>query len=246
MIIEIVEVPRIRHKSLTKKIVKAQCDHCQILFEFPLASHQSEATNNFCSQGCVNLSKVGGVFQKHLKRVIIDKYGVENPSQVPEIVQKRIRTCLDRFGVSSTLKLPRVRKLTESRTVREKAFESQKVNGTLKTSGPENKFYEWLSTIFSAEDISRWVFINRWSIDFYVKSISTYIQFDGIFWHGLDRPIEEIKMNGRVIDGQIVKKWTTDRSQDRWFSENNFRLVRVTDAEFSSLDKEVLRMRVSK
>jgi hypothetical protein len=29
-----------------------------------------------------------------------------------------------------------------------------------------------------------------WPVDFYVKSINTYIQYDSEYWHGLDRSID--------------------------------------------------------
>lgn len=243
MIVEIIEIPRRRFKTLTKKIVRARCDACSNVFEFAYTKRRINVANTFCSYACMSASKKGGVFQVHLKQKMLDKYGVENPSQVVEVIQKRTQTFITRFGCNP-LQLPRIRRITESRKIRQKAFDSQRRNGTLKTSAPENKFYEWLCTIFSADDISRWVRINRWNIDFYVKPIDAYIQFDGIFWHGLDRPIEEIRQSFRPVDKQICLKWETDQRQNEWFEQNNFRLIRVTDREFSSGDKELLKKRL--
>ena len=70
-----------------------------------------------------------------------------------------------------------------------------------------------------------------WPIDFFISFIGTFIQLDGVYWHGLDRPILKIKESKSARDQQIYKKWLTDREQDRWFQENKLNLVRITDLE---------------
>jgi hypothetical protein len=62
------------------------------------------------------------------------------------------------------------------------------------------------------------------------RSIDTYVQLDGVYWHGLDRPIELIAEHRTKRDVQIHKKWATDREQDAWFAERGMKLVRITDA----------------
>ena len=105
-----------------------------------------------------------------------------------------------------------------------------------KSSKPEEKLYTLLCAWFDVDNVSRNVFVNsRWPIDFYIKSIDTYVQLDGIYWHGLDRPIEVIAEHRTKRDAQIHKKWLTDREQNRWFSEREMNLVRVTDAQFNLL-----------
>lgn len=71
-----------------------------------------------------------------------------------------------------------------------------------------------------------------WNIDFYIPEIDTYVQFDGAYWHGLDRPIDQIKNSASKRDQSIYAKWLLDREQDAWFSENRKCLIRITDVEF--------------
>lgn len=67
---------------------------------------------------------------------------------------------------------------------------------------------------------------------FYIPEIDTYVQFDGVYWHGLDRPLEEIAKYKTKRDVQIYKKWLSDREQDRWFKEQGMKLVRITDIQY--------------
>ena len=108
-----------------------------------------------------------------------------------------------------------------------------KRNGTYGKSKPEDHLYEILCEMFSADDIERQVTVHKWPIDFYVKSIDTYIQFDGAYWHGLDRPIEVIAEHKTPRDVQIHKKWLTDQRQNEWFKEHNMKLIRITDPELT-------------
>ena len=106
--------------------------------------------------------------------------------------------------------------------------ETMKKNGTYTKSWLEDDFYDELLIIYSEQDVERAVRINNRSIDFYIKSIDTYIQFDGIYWHALDKPLEEIKTN----EPQRYKWYLKDRAQDEWFAANKLKLVRITDKEF--------------
>jgi len=77
------------------------------------------------------------------------------------------------------------------------------------------------------------VYVNGWSIDVYVPYVSVYFQFDGVYWHGLDRPVSEI------TNKKILKKVERDRRQVEWFSENSLNLVRITDVEWENAADKV-------
>jgi hypothetical protein len=78
--------------------------------------------------------------------------------------------------------------------------------------------------------------VNGWSIDLHIVDINLYVQADGTFWHGLDRPLEEIKKFNYEIDHDIVKNYQRDRDADIWFKSQNLRLVRITDVEWRKAD----------
>jgi very-short-patch-repair endonuclease len=99
------------------------------------------------------------------------------------------------------------------------------------TSKPEDDCHTLLVEIFGSENIERQAPVYKWPIDFYVSSIDTYIQLDGVYWHGLDRPIEKIAESDTHNDKAICKKWLTDREQERYFSEHGMKLIRITDLD---------------
>lgn len=108
------------------------------------------------------------------------------------------------------------------------------------SSKAKARFSELLRERFGEVKHQKWV--NGWPIDFYIPSIDTYVQFDGVYWHGLDRPIEVIRASNLVRDKAIVKKWETDRVQDAWFTSNGLRLIRVTDVQFKNEGQRLLAL----
>lgn len=112
-----------------------------------------------------------------------------------------------------------------------KRTETMRTNGTHRQSREEDRFHEFLRQYFS--DIKRQVTIRgRWTIDFYINDIDVYVQFDGIYWHGLDRPIEIIRQHASRQDVIIEQKWKTDQEQVAWFAENNLTLIRIRSDHF--------------
>jgi hypothetical protein len=109
-----------------------------------------------------------------------------------------------------------------------------KQRGTYVGSSVEDVFYQFLCDQFGKHDVDRQITIpkTKWAIDFYVRSIDTYVQLDGVYWHGLDRSIEEIAKRKTNRDIVIHKKWLTDREQEQWFSNAKLRLIRITDKDF--------------
>lgn len=163
------------------------------------------------------------------RHTLRSNYGVDAPQQSQEIQERTKRTNLERHAVANTLQLSYARERCNSVEAHMKRHETMKRNGTYGKSRSEDLFYRMLCEFFSTENVVRQVTINKWSIDFYIKCIDNYVQFDGVYWHGLDRPIEVIAEHKTKRDVQIHKKWLTDREQDRWFREHGLNLIRVTD-----------------
>jgi very-short-patch-repair endonuclease len=94
--------------------------------------------------------------------------------------------------------------------------------------------YTVLCELLGDDRVDRQVIMNGWPIDVVIKNDDqvTYVQYDGVYWHGLDRPLEEIALHKKPRDVVIQQKWSIDRRQDVWFVEQGLKLVRVTDAEF--------------
>lgn len=118
-----------------------------------------------------------------------------------------------------------------------KTVETKRQNGSYTgTSKQEERFYQKLVELFGENDVKRWVPIKKWVLDFYIKSIDTYIEFDGMYWHGLLYPLETLEEKAKTSKqiASILKRYHKDRDKDKWFTENNFKLIRITDTQFSS------------
>lgn len=96
----------------------------------------------------------------------------------------------------------------------------------------ENTFAKTLACVYG--EVVRQKRINRWPIDYYVPSIYAYIQLDGVYWHGLDKPIDEIRESTKPRDIGRAQKWEQDRKQEEWFKSHSLNLIRVTDLEAKS------------
>lgn len=173
----------------------------------------------------------------NFKQSMIKKYGVENSQQVESVRLKSRITCTKLYGVATGFQTQKNRKIVTSKETQIKKHESRKKNGTYHHSRSENRFFTELSLEFNCE-IDRHVSINGWDIDFYVKSLDSYIQFDGVYYHGLDRPLEIIKKHKHPIDVTIENTYYRDIEQINWFKTNNKRLIRITDKEFQEWLRE--------
>ena len=119
--------------------------------------------------------------------------------------------------------------------VRKKCHETMKRNGSYrKKTKPEAILEQHLTSLFGEHDVVYQKFVNRWPIDFYIKSTNVYIQMDGMHWHGLDRPLEEIMKCKTRHDESILKKIKIDAEQNQWFQKNQMKLFRICEDDVLS------------
>jgi len=114
-----------------------------------------------------------------------------------------------------------------------KRFETLKKNGSLYESKPEKEFYKCLVSEFGVDDVIHHIMIKKFRIDFYVKTINTYIQFDGEYWHGLNVPYNQ-------LIGTPKLKYDRDRKCDEYCNKHNIKLIRITDKQFEKQSFEEL------
>lgn len=248
MLVEIRTVPWYASlTSRTRRFAVLVCDQCSDVFERP--ARYADRHTHFCSRKCLDRAHArGGALEDKIKVTMIERYGAPNASSSDVIKEKRRQTWMAKYGVAhpfqskvvkskietSMMMRHGVKSPMQSHVIRRKARE-----GMLSwTSKLERQFGELLQEKF--QDVQVQVWINDRCIDFYVPCIDTYVQFDGAYWHGLDRPIELIAEGRTPRDVQIYKKWQTDREQDAWFKEHGMRLVRITDREFRQMGNAVL------
>jgi hypothetical protein len=101
--------------------------------------------------------------------------------------------------------------------------------GNVRESAGERELVAWLRTMLGPNDVVHHpARVQGADIDIYVCSVDTYIQFDGVYFHGLDRPYAE-------LTPEIRRKFDRDRSVDALFDRLGMRLVRITDHAWSAM-----------
>ena len=198
---------------------------------------------------------------KKMEETNLERFGVKNAMQCEEIKEKAEETCLAKYGTTHPMKneiiknkakenfktkygthhpflVPEIKEKINFKKACEKQHQSKKLNGSYGKSKAEDSFYEtFLLIFFLLDDIERQKIIGemKWAIDFYIKSLNLYIQFDGRYYHGLDRPVELIKECRTKVDVSICQTILRDQSQNLYFANNSLKLLRISDKKFSEM-----------
>lgn len=194
---------------------------------------------NIQRYGCEVSSQAIEVKEK-AKQTNRERYGVDWHTQSDNFAEKARSTWLARYGVEHPMQAAEVKAKYDFSDIWQKAHETKKQNGTYASSKAENRFYERLVRLFDNVERQAPIIHNdgKWLIDFKINDV--YVQFDGIYWHGLDRPIQMIRESKNIRDLIICKRYDVDRYQDQWFIMHNLRLVRITDEQEKMLSEVVL------
>lgn len=220
----------LQNKIVAEKTKKTSLEKYGV--KIPSQSTQAiEKRKNTCIEKYGTEHALGSQFViEKRKRNLIEKSGVKNVSQIASTRDKVKETNLKRYGVENTFSIQKAKERANSKNAILKRHKTMKANGTYGKSKSEDNFYEFLIASFQHKVIDRQVIVNGWNIDFKVENI--FIQFDGEYYHGLDRPIELIKEFKTPTDRTIYKTYLRDKAQNLWFIENNKILIRITDKEF--------------
>jgi very-short-patch-repair endonuclease len=160
--------------------------------------------------------------KEKMKQTNLERYGNTCVMQVPEIRKKIIEGWIKKYGTKNPIASPVVKAKIDFHEVNRKGIETRLKSGTMYISKPEQQLYDALVNHYGNDDVKRQSWINRRSIDFYVKSQDTYVQLDGVYWHGL-LPSCRAKYSWQQ------EAFDNDRSLDHWIIEHAFKMLRVTD-----------------
>lgn len=218
-----------------KRVAMCICDTCN--HEFAITDHvekKAARKYHFCSRSCKSKAQSFGhvLYKEDCYLAHTDILAISKIASHTQIANDRRSLSLKKFHENKPKDWKNPGNTPEACVKRHKTM---KKNNSYRKSSPEDRMFEYLIEKFGEYDVTRNELVNsKWPIDFYIKSIDLYVQLDGVYWHGLDRPIDVIAEHKSKRDVQIHKKWKIDREQEQWFEKNKLKLMRITDVEFKN------------
>ena len=170
-----------------------------------------------------NYGVTNGFLTENAKQGMIKKYGVDHNFKIDNFYELRKLHNLEKYGYKETLQLPEIRKQIEKTCIKKygvknvgqlseiinKIYKTKKKNKTFNTSKLEEQCYLDLLTKFN--DIERQYKCERYpfACDFYIKSLDTFIEIQGTWFHG-NHPFNENDKN----DLELLNKWKQKTSNN--------------------------------
>ncbi len=161
-----------------------------------------------------------------------ERYGVEYPMQSADVREKARQSWQERYSVDNPFSAGSQFRLDheELSIAGQKGYRSTCQKSDWLVSEPERVLVEWLRQRYKHVETQvpvKHSTRRSWLIDAHIVDTDTYVQLDGEFWHGLDKPYTELHPKGR-------EAFDRDRAQDEWFASQGKRLVRITDKELAT------------
>lgn len=164
---------------------------------------------------------------------MIYKYGEAIPLLVPQIILKKKKTCLQKYGYEHAIQNPEVRenlkKSLNKAETKEKIQKSLREKGKISSSAEEQDFLNYLIVIDPDIEWHPIHPIIKHTIDFYSPKFNLWIQYDGTYWHGKNN-VKDSRYQQESIE-KVKKK-------DEFENEMIPNLVRFWSDEFIKAKKE--------
>lgn len=203
-----------------------------------------EATASFLkNHGVKGFISIPEVQQKYL-RSIHARYGVANPSQAPEVKQQKEQTSRKHCGFPFPAQHPAVRlrysllNQTQEFQVKRHATLMQRGVFQRQASKGEDEVFAALVRVFPRTQ--RHVRVHRWNIDFFIPDLNTYVNYNGVYWHG--RYVSDADLQASPTRQSKIILGTKQRDRDRevWFVEQGLCLEVIWEDEREKAVTELL------
>lgn len=225
-----------------------QCDVCGKVFDRKWGHPgRDERTEHFCGASCASHAvhsrpwseeRTQGASDRMTQRNM-DKWS--NPEERAKQSEKIAETHKD--PVLSALRAESIRRSMSTEDYRRnasirstlnmpRAMASKARNNSGNKSVPEVQFKNWLSDKLGSSKVDTSPMpAGDMYMDVYILPVDTYIQFDGIHYHGLDMPYDQLTPS-------IKRKFNRDRLVDIRMELLGQRMLRVTDKYWESLSEQ--------
>ncbi len=168
-------------------------------------------------------------FHNRVSETNLEKFGVVNPFQSEEIKEKTKESHLKKYGGEYHTQVDEIKK---------KAHETKKRKGSYNKSIAEDNIHDMLVDIFNRNDVIRQYNskLYPFNCDFYIKSIDTYIEFQGTWTHGKE-PYDEYNKEHKAI----LQKWIDKSNISKYYKQaidiwTNVDVLKRTTAKSNNLN----------
>ena len=197
---------------------------------------QKRDRTNLEKHGVINAFQRSDV-KEIIRALSMEKWGVPYPMQSSKYFNDWRIHFVEVHGYDHPMRDPEIKSRIDWSEKASRAHETKKKNKSFKKSKFEDRIVRLLEAKFVVERQKRLPeFPRAWAIDAFLPEIDLFVQIDGSYWHGLDRPIDVIKQFKSKQDVIIYKKYMTDQEQKSWFEDKKLNLLRVLDTQFQKLD----------
>lgn len=138
--------------------------------------------------------------QEKVIQKFLSKYGVKYSWLIPGVYEKSKSTMMSKYGVDNIMKLE---KYNNSPIIKEKRYNTMKINNSFNNSKPEEKLFLYIKSKFpSVERQYKDNIRYPWRCDFYIPEFDCFIEYNGFQSHGR-HPYDP----NSIQDQTIIKKW---------------------------------------
>lgn len=237
----------IHSREIKKKIDDTNTARYGVKNVFQASCVKEKISNTFLRRYGVRFAMQSSALRDRFQKKYFRKTGYMHPFSNPDVIKKIKQTCEERYGVNNSAAIPKVARARLTKEARKKAHQTMVRDGFFKrrSSKQEILLYGLLKKLGYSIETQK-TLNDVWPIDVYLNDLNLFIQVDGVYWHGLDRPIEEIKRLKTSRDATILKKIKIDATQNYFCEKNKIKLMRISDIRIKKIHEFDLREMIKK
>lgn len=230
-----IAAPRVREKSLSTLHENFGVDNPMRSDEIK-RRHRETLTENH-GEGIINPSQLQDT-QTKIRVSSMERRGVEHFTKSTDVKEKQRKSMIKKYGVDNAFKLPSTRIACHTKEAHKKRIETMRSAGTnFQSSKVEDNLFKMLTSAF--KEVHRHVEMNGWDIDFYIKDNDTYVNMNGVYWHGRDTTNEQLSESLTKQSKTILGTKMRDALREKWFLENKKKLVIIWEDELESAVQKI-------
>lgn len=178
------------------------------------------------------------------KKTCLEKYGVENPSQVQEVKRKKEETFIKHYGVDNIWKTKEYREFTSKRWASyNKEKKSELIHKWAKQEGGISKIENKIVNIFNNLNIPVETqfkfpkFFHRY--DILLKNTNILIEVQGDFWHANPNKYKENDIINFPGNKSYLAKelWKKDLQKIHYAESQNYKVIQIWESDIREQEK---------